>query len=70
MASDQGFTNQPGVLDGLLDRHYRQADRPLRFCHPRDLLRQIKNLCEFHDRPRELSIDHVDVAVRNYFAGL
>ncbi len=54
----------------LIDTHYRPVKRPLRYCHPRDLLRQVRNFCEFHERPLEVTCETLDVAVRNYFAGL
>ncbi|QDS98103.1 ATP-binding protein [Adhaeretor mobilis] len=61
----------PGeVVDYLIERHFRAKNRPLRYCHPRDLIRQICNLCEFTGIPLEASRDTVDVAVHNYFAGI
>ena len=39
-------------------------------CHPRDLLLQVKAFCEFHDLPLVLTTKALDVAVKNYFAGL
>jgi len=58
------------AVDHLIEQHYRRAHREMRFCHARDLLRQIKNYCEVHNLPKELSIDGFDMAVQNYFAGL
>jgi predicted ATPase with chaperone activity len=54
----------------LLETHYQPVNRPLRFCHPRDLLRQVRNYCEFHKQPLSATNETLDVAVRNYFAGL
>jgi len=54
----------------LLTRHYSEAERPLRYCHPRDLILQVKAFCEFHDQPPVLTMKALDVAVKNYFAGL
>lgn len=70
LAKTQGFACDEQAVTYLIDTHYRQADRPLRFCHPRDLLRQVRNYCEFHALPIEVTTETVDVAVRNYFAGL
>ncbi|MBP85974.1 MAG: AAA family ATPase [Planctomycetaceae bacterium] len=42
-ADGHGFSYDPSVVDYLLEKHYRQADRPLRFCHARDILLQVKN---------------------------
>ena len=70
LAAKQGFTCNEEAIAYLLETHYIKADRPLRYCHPRDLLRQIRNFCEFHTRPLEVTQETLDVAVRNYFAGL
>ena len=58
------------MIADLLDRHYHSCSRPIRYCHPRDLLRQVRNYCEFIGRPMEVTAETLDVAVRNYFAGL
>jgi len=70
LAATQGCQCDAVAIDYLLDTHYQKIDRPLRYCHPRDLLRQIRNYCEFHGKPLEVSRETLDVAVRNYFAGL
>lgn len=70
LANSQGFGCDEQAIAYLLETHYIKANRPLRYCHPRDLLRQIRNFCEFHARPLEVSQETLDVAVRNYFAGL
>ena len=65
-----GILYNTEAVDHLIEQHYRRAHRAMRFCHARDLLRQIKNYCEVHHLPKELSIDAFDMAVQNYFAGL
>jgi ATPase family associated with various cellular activities (AAA) len=69
-AAALGFQVEQGAIDHLIEQHYRRAHRPYRFCHPRDLLRQIKNYCEVHAQPKRLTPDNFDLAVQNYFAGL
>lgn len=64
------FEFDAAAVDYLIERHYRQAQRPFRYCHPRDLMRQIKNCCETHDQPKRLTPEAFDTAVRNYFATL
>jgi predicted ATPase with chaperone activity len=61
---------EASALHYLLDTHYQPVNRPLRFCHPRDLLRQVRNYCEFNKVPLAVNCETLDVAVRNYFAGL
>lgn len=70
LANKMGFSCHPEIIEYLLNKHFRQAGRPMRFCHPRDILFQVKNLCDFHGLKYELSTAAVDVAALNYFAGL
>ena len=65
-----GLEYKDEAIDHLLARHYTETNRPLRYCHPRDLMLQVRSFCEFHDLPPALSAKALDVAVRNYFAGL
>jgi predicted ATPase with chaperone activity len=58
------------VVENLVKRHYHPFGRPLRRCHPRDLLMQIRNYCAYHDLPVELSDEHFDRVVRSYFTAL
>lgn len=52
----------------LLERHYHTPGRGLRFCHPRDLLRQIEHYCNVHEVPPAVTPERIDVAVQNYFS--
>ncbi|MFO0918211.1 MAG: AAA family ATPase [Planctomycetaceae bacterium] len=54
-------------LEDLIHRHYRLPRRPMRFCHPRDLLQQVAIACDYADEPRTLTPTLVDDAVLNYF---
>ncbi|MHB8862932.1 MAG: AAA family ATPase [Pirellulaceae bacterium] len=58
------------VVENLIKRHYEPYGRPLRRCHPRDLLLQIRNYCAYHDLPVEMSDEHFDRVVRSYFTAL
>ncbi|MCG8585267.1 MAG: AAA family ATPase, partial [Pirellulales bacterium] len=44
VAAANSIAVEPGAVDWLLEHHYRNADRSPRFCHPRDLLHQVKTL--------------------------
>ncbi|MGI9456047.1 MAG: AAA family ATPase [Aeoliella sp.] len=70
LAQKAGFGCDPRTIDYLIDRHYRAENRAMRFCHPRDFLRQIKNYCSVHDLPSQITTECVDVAVENYFAAI
>lgn len=56
------------AVEYLIATHYQKADRPLRFCHPRDLLLQIRNYCKYHNRSAEMTNESFDLAIENYFA--
>ena len=57
----------PEAVHYLVQTHYRPQRRPLRRCHPRDLLSQIKSYCAYHGRPLELRPDYLDRVVKGYF---
>lgn len=58
------------TVDYLIAEHYRPLNRPLRRCHPRDLLTQIQNYCAYNDLPMELRPEYFDRVVRSYFTGI
>ncbi len=68
MASETGLNCPPRIVDYLIDRHYRAPNRKMRFCHPRDLLYQVKNFCDFEEATPEVTKEAIDSAVKNYFA--
>ncbi len=68
MAPPLGFEYRDGPIDYLIEKHYRQTDRPFRCCHPRDLLLQIRSSCAYHKVPVELTDEYFDLAVDIYFA--
>ncbi|MHC4875861.1 MAG: ATP-binding protein [Planctomycetota bacterium] len=58
------------AIDYLIQTHYQKSSRPLRACHPRDLLLQIRNFCMYEETPVALTHDSIDFAVRSYFSVL
>ena len=62
-----GFEYDKAAIDYLLARHYRPRNRPLRRCHPRDLLEQIQNFCRYNDLPVEMRPEYFDRVVNSYF---
>lgn len=65
-----GFAYRPEAVDYLLQKHFRPLGRPLRRCHARDLLNQVRNDCVYRGAALELRPDHLDRAVMAYFASL
>ena len=69
-AAALGFPPADDAVNYLIDTHYRAANRPFRFCQPRDLLQQVRYYCEVHRRPLQMTAEAFDVAVENYFSVL
>ena len=68
MGANLGFEYRSEPIDYLISVHFKKVGRPMRFCHPRDLLLQIRNHCTYHHRPLELRNEYFDLACENYFA--
>ncbi|MGA2034236.1 MAG: AAA family ATPase [Thermoguttaceae bacterium] len=68
MAKTYGFACDAPAVEHLIEVHYRRAKRPMRYCHPRDLLSQVRNFCVYKGLPLEVRPEYLDVAVENYFA--
>lgn len=68
MGKKLGIPYRREAVDHLIATHYRKVNRPLRFCHPRDLLLHIRNDCKYHDCPPDMTPEHFDRAITNYFA--
>jgi predicted ATPase with chaperone activity len=63
-----GLHYKEEVIEYLISKHYKDASRPFRYCHPRDLLMQISNYCRFINCEPEMTSELFDLAVENYFA--
>jgi MoxR-like ATPase len=59
---------KPDMIDYLIETHYKPLGRPMRNCHPRDLLLQVRSYCYFNSAPLELKREYLDFAVENYFS--
>ena len=68
VAPGLGIRFTEAALDRLIEVHFVGAPRPMRCCHPRDLMLQVRSYCSYYDLPFELSDEAVDFAVHNYFA--
>lgn len=55
------------VVDHLLHSYYHTHSRPLRRCHPRDLLGQVRNFCAYNDLQMEMRPEYFDRVVKSYF---
>ena len=70
MCKNMGFDFNAAAVDYLIKQHYLKNDRPLRACHPRDLLLQIRNYCKYQDVEMKLTRESIDFAVNCYFSVL
>ena len=68
LAKKMGFPDRPEAVEYLVRTHYVPQKRPFRYCHPRDLLLQIRNHCRYQDCPLDITHEYIDMAVENYFA--
>lgn len=59
---------RPAVVDYLVQKYYKEANRPFRNCHPRDLLMQVRNYCLYKTKPLDLLPEYFDYAAENYFS--
>ena len=55
------------VVEGLLERFYRAQDKPLRACHPRDLVEIIVARAAFLKKPPRLTEQTLAEAWKTYF---
>jgi hypothetical protein len=53
----------------LQRRHYGPAGRPMRSCHPRDLLDQVTALCRYRGVEPTITRELLDAACESYFVG-
>ncbi len=63
-----GIDPAPERIDHLIENYFVATGRPMRCCHPRDLMLQIRSYCSYHDVPPAMTDDAVEFAVTNYFA--
>lgn len=64
-ATIHGVEFDESHIDYLLNTHYHATGRAKRFCHPRDILYHVANACEFDDRSKATSNEHLDSAVNS-----
>jgi len=60
----------PEAFVYLMQRHYFSQNRPLRACHPRDILDQIQDISSYLGVAPVLSKQLIDSAVDSYFADI
>ncbi len=69
-AQAMGCEYRAEVVDHLMENYYRRNQRSMRRCHPRDLLLQVRNYCNYNDLPFEMTDDFLTHACKTYFTTL
>lgn len=70
VAQTIGFEWEPEILDYLIERHYKRVGRGFRAVHPRDLLMQARDYCNYMNWQYKLTKELIDLAVETYFVEL
>jgi REP element-mobilizing transposase RayT len=55
------------VVKQIMERVYGEGGRPMRACHPRDLVEKVLDRAKFWRRAPELTFKELDLACRTYF---
>ena len=58
------------ALSYLMERHYTAKNRPLRGCHPRDIVELIESIANYRGERPELRPELIDIACSFYFVDL
>ncbi len=66
-ANEFGCEYRADAVDHLLKKYYMPHKRALRRCHPRDLLKQLRNYCTFHSQGMEMRPELFDRIARSFF---
>jgi len=70
VCADRGVPYDDRGLAYLLQEHYIKARRPMRACHPRDIVDQLCDIARYLNVPPVLSRDLIDRACAAYFVEL
>ena len=65
-----GFQFQEGIIDFVIEFYYKRKNRPMRFCHVEDILKQARDFCEFYEAPLTFNREIAEIAILNYFSGM
>jgi hypothetical protein len=67
VARSRGIPFDEGGFQYLLDHHYREGQRPLRMCQPRDLLDQLVAIARYKMLEPAMTPELIDRAASTYF---
>jgi len=67
---EQGIPFSQEGATYLLEHHYAKGGRPLRGCHPRDLMDLVEDIARYRGRAPAVEPDLLDLACESYFVDL
>jgi hypothetical protein len=67
VCESKGVHFESGAVEYLLREYYQRHRRPLRACHPRDLVEHVIDLARFNEMPPTLTSQALDHICRTYF---
>jgi hypothetical protein len=67
VCTNRSLRYDPVMVAYLHRRHYEPCRRPLRACHPRDLIDQVTAMCRYLGQEPTITRDLLDAACRAYF---
>jgi predicted ATPase with chaperone activity len=70
IAQSRGIPYDEQILAYILQEYYIKPDRPLRSCHPRDILDHLTDIARFQGISPRLNKESVDHACSGYFVDL
>lgn len=70
VCAGMGIEYDQDIVDYLLEKHYRQAKRGLRAVHPRDLMLQLVDYCNYMGIQPRLTKELIDIVCETYFVEL
>jgi MoxR-like ATPase len=66
-AESRLLEQEPGVIEGFVEKYYVQGGKRYRRCHPRDVISHAIDLINFESRPKKLTADVLDRAFDSCF---
>jgi len=70
MCDRRGVPFDENMFQYMLDRYYKPKNRPLRMCHPRDIIDQIIAIAKYKMVPARMTESLIDRACETYFVSI
>jgi predicted ATPase with chaperone activity len=67
VCKNRGLDFSDAGIDYLFEKWYRPANRPIRSCHPRDILDQMMSIAKYNMEKVSFTPDLIDAACATYF---